>query len=62
MERDSASLELVALRQEKRSIEELLEAMSQDLKSKQEELMVSVVGCWLVSISYMNCSHAFSTW
>ena len=42
-EHDSVSLELVALRKEKGSIEEHLEAMLQDLKTTQEELNVSAV-------------------
>ena len=40
---DRASFELEALRKEKGSIEEHLEAMCQDLKSKQEELNTSAV-------------------
>lgn len=53
-EHESVSLELEALRKEKRSIEECLDAMSQDLKSKQEELRASVVGYWLASIHLLH--------
>ena len=43
MERDNASLELIELIQSKRSIEECMEAMSKDVKSKQEELNLFAV-------------------
>lgn len=43
MERDSASLDRMTLRQEKGHLEEHLEAMSQNLKSTQEKLNLSEV-------------------
>ena len=44
---DIASSECAALWQEKGHLEEHLEALSQNLKSAQEELNVSAVSSWL---------------
>ena len=55
-ERDSALLELEALRKEKESMEECLEAMSQDLDSKQDELSASVVRYSLASMLLIEFS------
>lgn len=47
MERNSAREELVALQNKKESIEKRLEAMSQKMKSKEEEFNIFAVSIYL---------------